>query len=101
MTTGIPPEKARNGNRFLFLVTGCMALAMSVEAANLPWVYDTSSRVEAVPSVEESSASNLDSKASDVDLGASDWLSSVFFDQEDSLGCNLTSTLLGLRLIFR
>lgn len=101
MTTGIPPEKARNGNRFLFLVTVCMALAISVSAANLPWVYDTSRRVEVVPNAGESAASILDSKASDVDLGASAWLSSVFSDQEYSLGCNLASTTLGLSLIFR
>ena len=80
----------------LILVFGCPA-----HADDLPWVYDTSRRVEPMPSETTSPAGCLDAKAQDVGLGSTDWFSSVFLSEATSPGSDLSSIPLGFFLFFR
>ena len=66
------------------LVVGAAITVLS--AADLPWIYDTSRRVEPVPSSEMSVSCSLDAKA---------------VDEELSNGCNLSSLPLGVLLLVR
>ena len=73
----------------------------SAYADDLPWVYDTSKRIEPVPSATTSPAGCLDAKAQDESHGSTDWLSSVFFSEATSPGSDLSSIPLGFFLFFR
>lgn len=76
-------------------------LNLPAAAADLPWTYDTSKRVEPEPSAQTSPACGLDAKAQDEGLGSTDWLSSVFFSEATSPGSDLSSIPLGFFLFFR
>ena len=64
-----------------FVVGAAIAVC---SAANLPWTYDTSQRVEPTPSSESSVSCALNTKAMDVEL---------------SNGCNLSSLPVGIFII--
>jgi len=86
------------------LALGSLAVlvpGMSAFAADLPWIYDTSKRVEPVPCAQVSSGADLAAKAQDANAGAADWFSSVVRDQQVSPGIDLTTLPIGFLLFFR
>lgn len=76
-------------------------LNLPAAAADLPWTYDTSKRVEPEPSAQTSPACGLDAKAQDAAVGVGTWFSSVFCDHEISSGSDLTTLPIGFLLFFR
>ena len=84
-----------------YIALGLIAFGMVSGAADLPWVYDTTGRVEAQPDAEIASSIYFSSKALHCGTGVGSRLASRFMDQEDSSGINLTSLKFGLRLLIR
>ena len=80
------PTPIKSGRaRLLLLSSLAVGAAIAVySAADLPWTYDTSQRVEPTPSSEASVSCVLDAKA---------------MDEELSSGCNLSSLPLGFFII--
>jgi len=86
------------------LALGSLALfgpSQSAGAADIPWTYDMSKRVEVAPSAQASPACDLYAKAQDDGVGFAEWLSSFFRDSEVSPGCNLTTLPLGYFIFLR
>lgn len=80
-TASINSGKAKLLLVSLFAVGATIAVC---SAANLPWTYDTSQRVEPTPSSEVSASGTLDAKT---------------IDEELSNGCNLSSLPSGFFII--
>ena len=84
------------------LAAVAIGFALAVSAADIPWTYDDSRRVEPDPSFDTSTSVSLRARAFSAASGIAPWLFSRCRDAEDSFpGIDLTTAPTGLIFIIR